>query len=190
MVFLAAVAASASAQSAAPGTLAPLDWSLRTRIYVHKFVSFQSVFDTAPGVAFNHGIDSPESWNQRAGGLGRRVASSYGQYAARETIELAMFAVHKEDPRYVRRRSGPFKSRAGQVLKSSVVARGLDGRDTFALGSVVGIFGARAVALAWLPPEKQTASSVLISGGLGLLTKAAGTAVREFWPDVRRKFRR
>jgi hypothetical protein len=167
--------------------LPPLDWNLRARLYTRKFTTFQSAFDTVPGALFNHGINSPESWGQGGDGFARRLGSTYGQYAARETIELAMFAIRKEDPRYVRLGSGSFGRRVGRVLKSAVIARDLQGRDTLAVGAIVGVFGGRAVAVSWLPPEKQTTSSVMISGGYGLLTRAAGNAFREFWPDIWRR---
>ena len=69
------------------------------------------------------------------------------------------------------------------------MAPGLNGGETLAVGAITGIFGARAVAAAWLPPEKQTGASVVISGGYSLLTRATGNAVREFWPDIWHRLR-
>jgi hypothetical protein len=193
-IALACMAAGlADAQPSAPGgpgSLPPLDWNLRARLYARKFTTFQSVWETAPGIALNHAVNSPQSWEQSGLGLARRAGSSYAQYAARETIALAMFAIRKEDPRYQRAGSGPLLRRVGRVLKSAVVARDLNGRDTPAVGGITGVFAARAIANSWLPPEKRTASATLVSGGYGLLARAGGNAVREFWPDVKRRFRR
>ena len=178
------------AQTTTPGTTAPLDWRLRASLYARTFITYQSVLDTAPAIAFNHTIVSPESWGGGTQGLYRRIGSTYAQYAVRETIELAMFAVHKEDPRYVRQGRGPVLRRAAGVLKSAVIVRDLNGGQTLAAGAMVGVFGARAIAVAWLPPEEQTGTSVLVSGSYGLLTRAAGNAVHEFWPDIWRRIRR
>lgn len=190
VLFLAAAAAAQvpDPTDAAQTTISlpPFTWRTRVDYTLNKFRTPQSLLDTVPGTLFNHAIDSPPEWDQAWEGLGRRMGSTYLQYSARETIELGLFAVRKEDPRYWRQGSGSLWSRSRNVLKSSLFAHTRDGRPTPAINSVIGIMGGRAVALTWLPPSRQGFDQVAISTGWGLLTKAAGNGFQEFWPDAKR----
>ena len=145
--------------------------------------------DTAPSYFINHGIDAPKEWNQNAGGFLRRIGSTYAQYATRETIELGMFAVRKEDPRYVREEGAPLRSRIGHVFKSTFYAHNRAGREIVAVNNLMGIVGSRTVANLWLPQAEHAASRVALNSALHLLGKTGSNALREFWPDIWHRFR-
>lgn len=167
----------------------PLDWSVRRHVFFKKLFGPQAILETIPGTAFDTARGFPGQWGRTVRGVEKRLASQYGQFAVGETIELGVSALHKEDPRYYRMPEGTFGRRLRHSLVSTVVVRGEDGSPTMAVSRLANIYGGWAIATLWNPADQRNAAKILGYGSLGLGLKAGGNVFREFWPDVKRRFK-
>lgn len=172
---------------------APLpDWSVRRKEFVHQLFGLQAAVETLPGTAFDMARNSPHEWGRTWGGLAKRYGSQYAQFLISESIEFGVSAIHHEDPRYFR--LGPDASigrRAWHAIRSTWVARDANGGgDKIAAGRIAGVYGAYYIASRWSPDSLHGAKPLLIWGSFGMATKSGANALREFWPDVKKRFRR
>jgi hypothetical protein len=122
--------------------------------------------------------------------MGKRLGSRYGQFAVGEAIEMGVAALHKEDTRYFRMPNGRFGKRLGHALLSTVVVRGVGGRPTIGLAGLANSYGRWAVASTWKPPDQRNAAQILRYGSMGIGIRTGANVFQEFWPDLKRRFRR
>lgn len=134
--------------------------------------------------------DSPEAWDRRWPGYGRRAASQWGTAAIDEGIQLAVGVALDHDTRYERRGRGPVLSRMGSALAGVVVARDRDGRRVPAWSRLSGAVGAAAVSSIWYPESHGTGRYIATQSLAMLGGDAFGTLLKEFGPDLRRAIRR
>jgi hypothetical protein len=130
----------------------------------------------------------PKEWTRSPSGFGKRLASESGQFVITKTIEFGVSALHHEDPRYFRMPGASTKRRLGHAIASAFVARKADDTgSTIALGHLAGVYGSWAIAQSWEPHSATGAEQFFIWGTANMITKTVSNAVREFWPDVKRK---
>jgi hypothetical protein len=165
------------------------DWHIRRKELVHQLFGLQAAIETLPGTAFDTARNFPEEWGRTWSGVGKRYANQYGQFLISETTEFAISAIHHEDPRYFRLGQGSTGRRAWHAIASTWVARDSEGgADKVALGRIVGVYGAWAVAQQWSPSSVGGPRELVIWGSFGMLTKSGVNELREFWPDIKRRF--
>ncbi|MBI3681798.1 MAG: hypothetical protein HY235_15570 [Acidobacteria bacterium] len=165
------------------------DWRIRGRVLARKVLGPQAVLETLPGMALDEARNFPDEWGRRPSGLAKRLANQYGQFALGEFVEFGVSAMHKEDPRYYRLGQGTAIGRTGHVFKNTFLSHPSDGSAgmKLAVGRMVGVYGSWGIATRWLPYSQQTWSSFVLYGSIGMLTKTGVNALREFWPDARRR---
>lgn len=167
--------------------IAPPDWTDRRRVFFKKLFGPQALLETVPGTIFDTARNFPNQWGRTTRGTAKRLGSQYGQFLVGETIELAVSAIHSEDPRYFRMPDASMKKRIGHALVSTVVVRKADGKgNTIALARLADVYGAWAVATLWSPPDQRNFKAIATWGTFGLTIKAASNVFCEFWPDIRK----
>jgi hypothetical protein len=166
------------------------DWRIRRHVLLKQMFGPQAVLEVLPGLAFDESRNFPEAWGRGPKGIVKRFGNQYGQFVIGEFIEFGVSSVHNEDPRYFRLGDGTAWQRTRHVFKNTFLAHHADGSPgmTLAAGRILGVYGAWGVATRWNPPAQQTIGQFLLYGTVGMLTKTGGNAMREFWPDVRRRF--
>ncbi len=141
--------------------------------------------------AMDHADNDPPEWEQGMAGFGRRAASRYGRFALQETIELGGGALLGEDPRYHPCKCSGFFRRSGHALVSTVVARNANGKPTPAFARIAGVYGGSMLAThLWYPSRFTAAGDGFRLGNISLGVSGGVNLVREFWPDIKRVFRR
>lgn len=166
--------------------------STRERVTTHVARVFgpEAVARAALSAGIGQLSDSPEAWDRRWPGYGRRAASQWGTAAIDEGIQLAVGVALDHDTRYERRGRGPVLSRMGSALAGVVVARDRDGRRVPAWSRLSGALGAAAVSSIWYP-ESRGAGRYIATQSLAMLGgEAFGAVWQEFGPDLRRAIRR
>lgn len=159
------------------------------KTYLKKLVSRDAFFDVAPEALFDHARDFPHEWGHSGVAFADRLGSEYGQFFFNQTIQLAVSAVHREDPRYSRLGHGNVLKRAAHAFKGAVVASNMRGSQTVALGQIAGTYGSWAIATQWWEPRSEQAfSRVMLWGSVGMGVKVGANVLHEFWPDARGKF--
>jgi hypothetical protein len=177
-----ATAAPLSAATYVPVTSAQrVDWT------VDGTVGPRSVFIVGPLAAgFQTALNMPSEWERSWSGAGKRYVEREADVAISNAIEAGLGAIWGEDPRYIpsgRRGIGP---RARYAIKTAFLAQRPDGRLAPAWGRYAGNVVNNVIENAWLPPSATTPGQTISRSVLGLLSRIAGNAWDEFWPDARR----
>ena len=153
----------------ASSTLGPMSW-------------LTGGFSSGWSTIWNH----PEEWGRSPEGFGRRLATRTANVAVANGVEVGLGAVWGEDMRYQRKGEGSFKSRVGNILKMTVMARYKDGSTRFAYARIIGNVSGNVMQNAWMPPSAKGAGRITYNVGVGISARAGSVAFQEFWPDVRK----
>ena len=170
-----------------PGTYAPPDAEARADWWAGSTLGPTSWFTGAFSSGWSTIWNRPEEWGRSAQGFGRRVATRTANVAVANGVEASLGAVWGEDPRFIRKGEGSFGSRAGHVLKMTIMARYRDGSTKFAYARLIGNTSGNVMQNAWMPPSSKGFDNIAYNVGVGISARAGSVAFQEFWPDVRKK---
>jgi hypothetical protein len=162
----------------------------RQKVMIAVKDSFDSVvFADAAAFAGLYQIQNQNpSFGQGVEGYAKRFGTAYGdQMIGNMMTEGFIPAVFHQDPRYFRSGEGSIPGRAWYALTRIVVARMDSGRNSFNFSEWGGNAAAVAISNAYYPDTRTVSDNVqrlLIACG----TDAFSNVLKEFWPDVKRKF--
>jgi hypothetical protein len=97
-------------------------------------------------------------------------------------------ALLHQDPRYFRRGTGSGWSRLGYAMGQIFRTHNDSGRTQFNYSEIAGNSAAVAVSNAYYA-DNRTAGSAVSKLGMQLGVDMAANILKEFWPEVQRKFR-
>jgi hypothetical protein len=198
--LLLGAAAGVSAQDLAPAIEAlatanqpqqppALDAKHRMQEYLKSLVRPSAIASNVLIAGLEEARNFPHEWGRTGTGFEKRLGSQYAQFFLDNTIELGFSAMHHEDNRYLRVGDGNFFRRFGYVVKSTVVVNSTQGGHTLAVGQIAGAYGSWAIASqVWEPPSEQKVSRILLWGSVNLAAKGGRNLIREFAPDLKKKF--
>jgi hypothetical protein len=155
--------------------------------YLEEGFGPASILESAAMGALDHTTHTPRSWKLGADGYVRRFASEAATTAIQESIEFGLNEALRQDADYPRCQCAGGWRRARHALAWTVLARSADGRTTFAVGHVAGVFAANVLQTTWQPGRRAIAGVEMGSALMAL--DAAINLTREFWPDLKRRFR-
>jgi hypothetical protein len=131
-------------------------------------------------------------YGQGAAGYGKRYASEWGDGTIENFMVAAVFpSVLRQDPRYYVLGKGSFWHRAGYAISRIVVTRSDSGRTQFNASQIFGSAVAAGISNYTYHPrdERNLGNTASVWGTqIGLDTFTQG--VKEFWPDIHRRFSR
>ncbi len=132
--------------------------------------------------------DTP-SWGQGLRGYGIRYGTDFADQAIGNFMVGAVFpSVFHQDPRYFQSGKGGFWRRAGYAVGHVVITRGDSGGREFNVSEIAGNGVAAAISNAYHPPSDRTVSETCQTWFTQIGVDAIGFELKEFWPDIRRKF--
>lgn len=134
--------------------------------------------------------NNPDEWPQGSAGFGRRIGARYGEFAIRRGLQLGINVLHNEDPRFARSERAGVWPRMLFVLKRTVIARSDDGGETIALGRLGSAYGSALIANRWMPDGRNSHLDAVRRGTMVIGGDVAMRMLREFWPDIKRTFRK
>jgi hypothetical protein len=135
--------------------------------------------------------NSEPGFGQGAEGYGKR----YGAYFADGTIENFMTAailpsILHQDPRYFQMGKGGFWHRAGYAVSRIFVTRTDSGGSQFNFSEILGsAMSAGISTYSYHPRGDRNIPNTLSVWGTQVGYDTLTLVVKEFWPDIRRKFR-
>lgn len=146
------------------------------------------------GAAFYGAVDQAEdtdpSFGHDASGYGKRVAAEYTDDATSEFFkDFAYPSIFSEDPRYYRLVHGSAKRRLAHALTHVVVAHQENGRRMFNFSEWLGTTSAVAIGDLYHPDNRPGIGPAAKSVGFAVLQDAGFDVLREFWPEIARKFK-
>lgn len=162
----------------------------RIRAYLRETLGPSAFLQSAFVAGTHQFANNPPEWRQGTGGYNRRLASRFGQLAIQNSIELGLGMALRQDLGYRRCDCRGVLRRTGHALISNFTAGTRDGGSTFTAVKVASRYAGAVVSTTWYPDRYSAWGDGV---RLGTLSVASGTVlnvVREFWPEIRRLFRR
>ena len=132
----------------------------------------------------------PDEWGGGMDAFGQRLASRMGRLVVRNSIRLGTDVAMGIDPRYDRCACSGFLPRAGHAWKRVLVSRSDAGNEMPAYSNFTGAYVTPMITYQWYPDRMNTWDRKLQSGTMYLGWRGVSNMLREFWPDVKRGFRR
>ena len=134
--------------------------------------------------------NSNRSFGQGVAGFSRYVGASYGDWVIGDYMTEAVYpTLLHQDPRYFRRGTGSGWSRLGYAMEQIFWTHRDSGGTQFNFSEVLGNSTAVAISNSYYA-DNRTASNAVSSLGVQLGVDMASNVLKEFWPDLERKFRR
>src|ERR1700722_1037439 len=132
--------------------------------------------------------NSNRDFGQGGLGYGRYFATAYADFVIGDYMTEGIFPVllHQE-PRYFRKGTGSGLGRLGYAVGQILVTHGDSGKKQFNYSEIVGNSTAVAISQAYYA-DNRTASSAASNLSIQLGVDAASNILKEFWPDLERKF--
>jgi hypothetical protein len=170
---------------------------LCTIVLKDKFIlSVQDSFDpvTFLGVGFNAGLGQAEnadpSYGQGAEGYGRRFGAEFaGQATSTFFKDFVYPTIFSEDPRYYRLGHGHARTRVLHAMEHAVVAHRDNGRRMFNFSEWLGTASAVALSNTYHPDNERGFGPAAQRVTYSVLEDIAFDELREFWPEISRKFK-
>ena len=144
--------------------------------------------------AFNAGLDQAEdsdpSYGQGAEGYGKRFGAEFaGQASSRFFTDFAYPWIFSEDPRYYRLAHGAPRRRLLHALEHAVVAHRDDGKRMFNFSEWLGTTSTVVLSNTYHPDAQRGFASAAQRVSFSILQDAGFDVLREFWPEISRKFK-
>jgi hypothetical protein len=134
--------------------------------------------------------NSNRTFGQGAEGYSRYFGAAYGDLFVGNYMTEAVFpTLLHQDPRYFRRGTGSGWARLGYSMSQIVLTRSDSGSRQFNYSEVVGNSAAVAISNAWYA-DNRNAGSAASQLGMQIGFDMAGNILKEFWPDLERRFSR
>ena len=171
-------------------TLCSLELKEKFRLFVVDTLDplpvFSAGFDAAIGQARN---DDP-SFGQGGAGYGRRFATGFaGQVSHRFFTEFAYPAIFSEDPRYYRMEHGGGRRRLWHAMEHTFVAQRDSGKRIFNSSEWLGTASSVVVNDTMHPDHDNGLGQVARDTGFAILGDMGFDVLREFWPEIAKKFK-
>ena len=132
--------------------------------------------------------DGNRAFGQGAKGFGRYFGAAYGDLVIGDYMTESVFpALLHQDPRYFRRGAGSGRSRLGYAMGQIFWTHRDSGGSQFNYSEIVGNSAAVAISNAYYE-SNRTAGDATSRLGMQIGVDMVSNVLKEFWPDLRRKF--
>ena len=144
--------------------------------------------------AFDAGLDQAEdtdpSYGQGAEGYGRRFGAEFaGQASSRFLKDFAYPSIFSEDPRYYRLAHGKVGRRLLHAVEHAVVAHRDNGKQMFNFSEWLGTASTSVLSNTYHPDNRRGFAPAAERVGYSILQDMGFDVLREFWPEISKKFR-
>jgi hypothetical protein len=134
--------------------------------------------------------NSPKSWGQGWGAYGKRFGATFADNSISTYMTTAIFpSLLKEDPRYYRMAEGRTAKRLWHPVERLFVTRTDSGTDRFNASETIGNSLAAGLSNFYHAREDRTVGRNFSTLGMLFMWDGLSNELKEFWPDIRRKFR-
>jgi hypothetical protein len=131
------------------------------------------------------------SYGQGVAGYAKRFGLAFADVSTENFMTTAVVpSLLRQDPRYYRMGKGKALRRVGYSVSRIFVTRSDTGHEQFNVSEIGGALVAAGLYNAYHPSSDRTAGNLLSSWVWQVGYDTVFIVVREFWPDVRRKFSR
>jgi hypothetical protein len=177
-----------------PGSLSehyePITPRQRVRWFINSTIGPQHVAGEIFLAACGTGLDRPNEYGPHWAGFADRFGMGMAGSATGNAIEASAGLILREDPRYFPEPKQPLKARIGNVAWLTFAARDEDGKFGLAYARYVAIVSTNFLSNTWRAHSEANSRDALLRLSTGFAGRMAANAFQEFWPDVKRGFRK
>jgi hypothetical protein len=168
----------------------PMTSSERLRDYLMSVADAQAVVVPAASAGIRQAKNSPKEWGGGADGYFDRIGDAYAHHFIRRTLQYGASAALHEDNRYFASGQEGFFRRTKYAIRSTFLARHDNGQQYLSISRFGGAAGAAFISRIWQPRSTNTAGDGAVSFGVAIGSDVGFNVLREFWPDLKRHFRK
>lgn len=135
--------------------------------------------------------DSYPGYGQGADGFAKRFGSKMARGASNKFFsEFVLASALHEDPRYFRLPNPTLGQSVKHALRRIVITPKDGGGESINWSGLLGPLAGEALANTYLPEDERTYPRLMKRYSLGMGTRAGTNIIREYWPQVRKKFKK
>lgn len=158
--------------------------------WLHQEVRVESALPALLSAGYGQLTDTPDYGSDEEG-FGDRLGAAVVRQASMRFFCNSFFpVVLHEDPRYYRKASGSYKSRAGWAAERAFVIQRDDGSHGFNNSDIFGHLAASALTPTYYPHPSANTAVVFQTWGTSIAGDIGNNMFLEFWPDVTNLWRR
>lgn len=169
----------------------PLTWKGKFKITAEgAFDPYEFVIvGLVAGIHQAENSDAP--FGQGMQGYAKRYGAGFADQAIGNMMTGAIFpSLLRTDPRYYRMGEGTVRQRLRYSLSRILVTRTDSGHRAFNFSELGGSAAGAAISNLYYPAQDRTVSNNLTTWGTQIAIDCFGNELKEFWPDIHRKFRK
>jgi hypothetical protein len=175
---------------AVQGTPEPLNLKGKTDYFLKSAFSTESLGRIALTTSLTSIGGTSEDWGTGTAAYGRRIGSRYAGHFAGSAVRFGVGALRGEDPRFYRSGKEGFWPRTGFVLSRTFVTKMDDGSTSIAAGRLAGTITSNTLQSYMRAQNDDPLKRGFTNAGISIGGDIAIRMVREFWPDIKKSFRR
>jgi len=170
--------------------LPPLTPGQKFKVVGTSLVDPSTFLIMAAWAGIEQATNTTPSYGQGAQGYAKRFATAYGDNAVENFMASAVLpSILHQDPRYYQLGHGGFWRRTGHAISRLIVTRSDSGTKEFNYSEIFGAGIAATISTyTYHPQSERTFSNVFNVWGTQMGYDAGTYMLKEFWPDLRRKF--
>ena len=154
-----------------------------------QYLNPYTFFFVAAEAGVNQARNSPSAYGQGAEGYGKRYGAGFADGLSDGVFVTGLYpSLLHQDPRYYRLADGGFFHRVEYSASRILVTRQDSGRKAFNFSEVLGSFSSSALGMAYYPDSHRNISDVSERAGIQFAFDAGFNVLKEFYPDIERKF--
>jgi hypothetical protein len=173
-----------------PPQFAPMTRSERLSNYLVGIANGESLILAVASAGIGQAKATPKEWGGGAEGFGERVGNAYAEHVIHRTLQYGVSAALHEDNRYFVSGQSGFFQRTKYAVMSTLRARHDNGSQSFSFSRVGSAAGTAFISRAWQPRSTTSAGDGAVSFGVTMGSDIGFNMFREFWPDLKRHFRK
>ncbi len=168
----------------------PMTRSERFRDYLNSTFGYRALARNSVRAEIGQIRNDPKEWGGRAPGFAKRLGSGFATNVIRQSLKYGLSGVLHEDNRYLKSGRVGFWKRSRYAVMSTFMARRDNGTRKVSISSIGSVAGSSFLSRIWLPQTVATASAAGSSFGITIGAELGANMLREFWPDLKKRFRR
>jgi hypothetical protein len=167
-----------------------LDAGQKFRLFIMDTIEPVTFAGAGVSAGIAQASDDDPSFGQGAAGYGKRYAVAFLDSSSSNFFHTFFFpALFRQDPRYYRWDQGTSEGRLGHALQHTVITRSDGGKKMVNFSEWLGTVSADALGTIYHPGARRGVSAAAIRDSISIGTDMGFDVLREFWPEIARKFK-
>lgn len=167
----------------------PLTSGQKFKLFVDRTIAPSTFVAAAGSAAIGQATNNYKGYGQGWDGYGKRVGAAVANSASTNFFGTFLFpSMFHQDPRHFFSNRSGVKKRVAYAVTRQVITRTDDGRRAFNWSRILSLLVSESIANTYLPTEERTAGRTFERAGTRFTIGIGTTLLKEYWPDIFKKF--